>query len=441
MTAVFSKSLNVFTAETIKTSIVNGSSNIYLMFGHVKPWATELSPDVANTCLQYKTDVWKSFVGGKKITGSDVRNGIKRNFWTTGTVYNAYDDRTIDTALMDGNNKMIVVTSDNHVYKCLANNYGANSTVKPTSTITTTDFQTADGYIWKYLYTLTAEDLLRFATTSFIPVKTLTINDGSPQYQVQTNAIDGAIHNILVLNSGSGYTSNNHYVTITGDGTGANAYPLRNLVSNTISSIVVDAKGSGYTYANVTIWSATGSGANARAIMSSPGGHGSDPLYECGGDYLLVNMVIQNTEGNKLSIANDFRQIALIKNPRVYGSSGTISSNTVINQIYKLTLTGSSVDYVEDEYVYQGPNLAGATFKGTVVGWDSSNNIVTVTEVEGTPSSTTLYGYTSGAGRFVSSVSTPDLQIFSGRILFIDNFVAIERAINQSESFNITFKF
>ena len=191
--------------------------------------------------------------------------------WTPGIVYDPYDDLVDSLQQTSSSNKFYVITSEYNVFKCLSNNDGAPPTVMPNILVTTTHFQTADGYIWKFMYTLTAEEKLRFLTSAFMPVRTITENDNSQQWLVQENSIDGAIHVINVTNGGSGYSANDVSVLITGDGFYANAFAVLNTSSNTVQSIVVDNLGYGYTYANVALLSNKGSGASARAIISPPG--------------------------------------------------------------------------------------------------------------------------------------------------------------------------
>lgn len=441
MVAVNSKYLEVFNAKQFKESVSEpSSSNLYFTYGQAVAWANEAAPPQANTSVAAFNEVWANMQGGKKITGNDIRHVVPRFTWSSGTVYNYYDHMTESKELKSANNKFYVVTDSWNVYKCLANNNGKASTVKPTSIITTSDFQTVDGYVWKYMYTLTAQEQERFTTTTFMPVKTLSVDDGSLQWLVQNNAISGAIHNLVLTNFGSGYTANNIYITITGDGQDANAYAVRNVTTNTISSIVVDNKGIDYTYASVTIQAANGSGATARAIISPQGGHGSDPLTELGGSYLLINTLIENTESGQLSVANDYRQISILEDPLVYASSN-VAANSVVSQVIAVTLNGSSNEFIEDEWVYQGGNLASATFKGIVVEWDAVNNIIYLSNVEGSSTSDLLIGDTSGAARYLIAVSTPDLQPLTGKLLYIDNITPIQRAVDQTEDFKIVLSF
>jgi hypothetical protein len=379
-------------------------------------------------------------IGGKKISGNDIRHVVPRFDWTANTVYAAYNDQADSKTLKSDTSKFYVVTDDWNVYKCIANNYGANSTSKPTSISTTTDVQASDGYVWKYMYTVSSEEQLRFVTTDYIPVKTLNINDGSLQWMVQNSAVQGGIHSIVLSNFGSGYTANDISVSIVGDGQDASAIAVRNVSSNTVSSIIMTNRGINYTYANVTLSSNTGSGAVARAVMSPRGGHGSDPLVELGGSNLLINTRIKSSEGGILTTENDYRQVAIIEDPYTYDGQNLISDSAV-NQLTVLTLSGTSAEYVEDEIVYQGQSLAAATFSATVVEWNSANNKLKVSNTRGTPSSELVNGVTSTGARFLSSVTNPDMKRYTGNLLYIDNVSPIERSSDQVEDFKIILKF
>lgn len=441
MASRFSKDIEIYSAKQFKESVSEPqSSNVYFTFGRVTPWANDAAPDQANTTATVLYDVWRNMIGAKRVSGNEIRHVIPRHDWTANTVYNAYDNLTDSIDLH--NTKFYVLTTDWNVYKCLSNNYGKVSSVMPTSTATIADFQTTDGYIWKYMYTVSAEERLNFLTDTFMPVKTLALNDGSAQWIVQDYAIDGAIDTILVSNSGTGYTTSNVSVIITGDGIEANAFAVVNTTTNTISSIVVDNRGSKYTYANVTFYQANniGSNASARVIMSPPGGHGKDPLSELGGSYLMLNLKLKSDETGKFIVNNDYRQISLIEDP-YYWQTTIPASNTIFSQLTEVSLNGVSAEYIEDEIVYQGNSLANATFKGVIAQWDSSNNIMKLTNVEGTPSSELLIGSRSTGARFLDSVTAPDLRPYSGKLLYINNIKPIQRSIDQTESFKIILKF
>jgi hypothetical protein len=443
MSSIYTKNLEIFNAKQFKESVSEPlNSSIYLTFGKVIAWANDSAPTQANTSMVTHYEIWNNMIGGKLVTGNDMSHAIPRFNWSANTVYNAYDDTMTHSQLYNSNNKFYIVTSGYNVYKCIANSQGNVSTQMPTSITTTSTVTQSDGYVWKYMYSISPSDQIKFTTNSYIPVKTLTENDNSLQWTVQENAKVkvGSIEAIKIINPGANYTSSGITITINGDGTDANAFAQINTASNTISNIVVDNSGRGYSYATVTIASAVGGGAVLKAVISPPGGHGSDPLTELGGSYLIVNPRLKGSEGSTLTINNEYRQLALIEDPILYGTT-EVASNTVFSQLTVLTVNGTSVEYEEDETVYQGGTVATATFKGTVVEWDSANNIMKLSNTEGVPDTDILIGDTSSAARFVDSITEPTMEHNSGKVLYIDNIVPIERAETQTEDFKIVLKF
>lgn len=441
MVAVHSKEFEIFNAKQFKESVSEpDSANIYFTFGRCRPWPNGDTPTAANTSIDADNNVWKDMIGGKRLSGNNMRHCIPRFNWTANTVYNQYDHLTDSIALKNANNKFYVITDDFNVYKCIANNYGKSSTVKPTSRSTTVPIEYEDKYIWKYLYTLTAEEQLRFTTESYIPVNTLTLDNNSDQWLVQENAIPGSLLHVQVMNGGV-YTANDITVTIRGDGFYANAVAQRNVFSNSVSHIIMDNYGYGYSYADILLESPTGSGGIGRAIISPTGGHGSDPLTELGGSYLIISISLADSELGILTTHNDYRQVALIEDPLKYGDRDNVATNTVISQLTTVALNGLSVDYIEDEEVYQGFSFLNPDFRGVIVEWDSANSIMKLSNVEGQPTSDLLIGTESTAARFLDSVQYPALEPYSGNILYIDNINPIQRSEDQTETFQIILRF
>jgi len=430
----------VFTASIFKDTISNqASANVFFTFGKKLPWSNEAVPATANTSPAHSAEIWQSIIGVKRITGNDVQHCIPRYDWTANTVYTQYDQNSL--TLGQDNVKFYVVNSDFNVYKCLYNNGGANSTVKPTAINPTNITQTADGYTWKFMYSVSGSEQIRFTTGSYIPIKSLSADDGSLQWDVQEGATDGAIYGISLTSGGTAYSNNSNItIAIGGDGTGATATANINLTSGLVHTITLTDYGTGYTNASVTISGGAGSGATAKALIGPPGGHGADPLYELVGKNLILNPRLINSEGGVLSVSNDFRQVAILLNPLTYGNLAP-AGNSAYSQTFDLTVSGVGADYVQDEYVYQGASLATATFYGTVVEYDSANTVVLVTNTAGTPISDPLVGVTSAASKYVTSIGLPDLKINTGEFLYVDNIVAISRNVNQSEDFKITIKF
>ncbi|MEK9696732.1 MAG: hypothetical protein VW270_13305, partial [Candidatus Poseidoniales archaeon] len=118
-----------------------------------------------------------------------------------------------------------------------------------------------DGYLWKYLYTISPSDIIKFDSIDYIPVPD-SWGPGDTT-DVKNAAVDGKVETALIVNAGGGYqpistTFNN--IPILGDGTGGRA------------SITVDAQGK---VNNVTITNG-GAGYTRGNLKFFPGAPGSE---------------------------------------------------------------------------------------------------------------------------------------------------------------------
>jgi hypothetical protein len=191
------------------TTITSGA-NAYIR----KLWS-EIDPPVPDNSYQnIYYDIWRNMMSLKRVQTSDVTHVIPRNDWSYNQSYVEFDDQDPDLF----GERFYTYTTDNNVYKCIDNNRGAKSTVMPTGTGTSL-INTADGYRWKYMYTISAGEILKFRSADYIPVKTLSANDGSSQWVVQQNALasgNGAIFQIHILANGHNYLStSNTFQTVT----------------------------------------------------------------------------------------------------------------------------------------------------------------------------------------------------------------------------------
>lgn len=433
MAAVHSKNLEVFNASKFKEAMAL-SSNLFFTIGRVLPWSDELTPNQANSSVREFYDVWKNMIGGKRITANDVRHCIPRYDWSYGTIYTQFDD-IVDSKDFNANpiRPFYCMTEDWNVYKCIYNNGGSASTAKPVLTTPVDYHETADKYVWKYMYTVAPSDRMRFTNDQYIPI--------TPAPSVVSGARDGELSSIVITNHGENYFDEAD-VSVVLIGDGQDAFPAANVnvSTNTVQHITLVRPGSGYTWANVDIYSSTGVNAAARVVLSPPGGHGSDPYSELGASYLIINPQLKGDEGGKLIVNNEYRQIAILDGPTYYGST-IISSNNVFNQLMHLTLSGVSVEYQIDEVVYQGADLETASFKGVVADWDTTNAIIKVCNTEGYPINDSLIGANTTARRYVNNIILPDLEPNSGRLLYKDNIQSIGRATDQTDAFQIVLRF
>lgn len=407
------------------------NSIIYLTIGKNTAFPNDNSPPTpVNSTANVEYTPWREMYAAKRVNTSDVTHAIERYDWVSGTVYDQYDDQ--DTNLLEDD--FYVVTDDYNVYKCLFNNGGGASTTKP-SGISNNPFETADSYVWQYMYTISTANALKFLTNDYIPVQTLESDDGSTQWDVQTAAVDGSIDVILVTNAGSGYFSGNTTVTITGDGTGATANVTTSGEPGTITGITITNPGSGYTTATVAI-SGDGASATGRVIISPKGGHGSDAIEELGGKYVMLNVRLDGNEANTHSTANEFRQVTLVRDPFEYETS-TRALASVYRQTFRYTIGAPSDNYTLDETVSDGANTA------TVVEWDNVNNylFVTLPLNQTFANAATLTGSSSSTTGTIIAVANAGLEPYSGELLYVENRVPIARATDQIEDVKLIVQF
>lgn len=166
------------------------------------PWDDDNNAPPANTSIvSTNNDLYERLSFGKRIKASDVVLSTKRYNWVSGTVYPFYDGTRADLS----EQRFYVCSAYGgslQVFKCLNNNGGVPSTVQPLLSLTTeqeSSFTTSDGYVWKYLFTISSTDLLKFATSNTIPVL--------PNANVASAAVPGAIPVIQVVSGGESYNN------------------------------------------------------------------------------------------------------------------------------------------------------------------------------------------------------------------------------------------
>jgi hypothetical protein len=419
MPAIATSKFRIHNAEQFIESLSEAANTVlYFYVGGVTPFADDSEPPTpTNSTANIEFIPWRDSIAAKRVQASDAVHVIDRYNWTSGTVYDQYDDQ--DTDLLDDD--FYVMTDEFNVYKCLFNNGGAASTIKPTGT-STARFTTADSYVWKYMYTLTTSDALKFLTNEYIPVRT--------DSTVATAAVDGAIEIVLVTGGGSGYGAAPD-VTIDGDGTGATA--TATVSGGVVTGVTITNAGTGYTFATVTFSSGA---ATARAILSPKGGHGANAIEELGGKFIMLNVRLDGTEGGTISTENDFRKVGLIRDPFEYGTSNrALGAN--YRQTFRYTVADATGAFTLDETVTVGSNTA------TVVEWDNANKYLYTAKPlpKDFANTGSISGGTSGTTGTISGISTPGLQPYTGDVLYIENRSPISRATDQIEDVKLIIEF
>ena len=379
-----------------------------------------------------------------------------------------------------------VVNSSYQVYKCIFNGTspsdpnGKPSTVEPTGT-STSIITTADGYRWKYLYTIPVGQVLKFFSNEYMPV----LEDTA----VISDAVGGEIDTVIIGSSGTGYNNGTYEnVPIKGDGVGGRVSLV--VDGGKLVTATVTSGGSGYTFGTVIIdeingiGAGAGSGASVEVIIPPSVGHGAAPDTELGGYRTMINTKFTYAEGSgDFPTDNDYRRIGLLLNPFRYGTNELTAELTLSGTkavIFSPTFTGN---YSTDEIVTQSRTVGGqqVTARGRVVSWNSTTKVLkyyqnridgifpeitgSLTEFDGgnpvvgsisgtsgdpdinfpivSGSSTRVINnteYDLGMA-FTNGYADPEIQPNSGRIIYIDNRGPITRAGDQIEDIKVVIEF
>lgn len=375
---------------------------------------------------------------------------IPRYNWTSGSIFSAWSDNTTGIPL----NSFYVLTEDNEVYICIQQGKSATgtsnpSTVKPSYTnagVNDTDiFQTADGYRWKLAFALSAARANTFLTSGFIPVEYVK-NIGSPntfqqqQQTIEASADSGAIVGVELISGGSGYTGATTSVKFRGNGNSASA--TATISGGAIVKVEMDdsanAIGNGggrdYTYASASF---TGN-ATLRPILSSKNGLGSDIIRDLKVSSVMFNVKSEGTEGNTFTIANDFRQISLLRNlTEINGGTRISGASYKVGRFIDLTSAVGGIaadDTITDDtsgvtaHVIEVDSDGGGNSRirfiqnsKNVIGPFGANN--TINTATGTINAT---GDSDGY-----------VDIYSGELVYLENRSKVDRSASQTEDIKI----
>jgi hypothetical protein len=379
---------------------------------------------------------------------------VPRNNWTTGRVYLPYNDNLDGTSTTP----YYVITDENQVYVCLKqakNSLGVAqvSTVKPTGVLST-PIVTADGYVWKFLYSINTATANAFLSSAWMPVKLVDsagVGDQAAdieQYGIQNAAIAGEINNITLVSGGTGYTSA-PTVTIIGDGDSAVARATISGGSVVKVEIVDSAStflaGHGYTRASVSFSGGGGSGASARANLAPRLGFGGDARDDLRSRAIMFDIKPNGAEGGDWLINNDFRQIGLLKNPLLWDSADRFTGTTA-NMLSGLRLQGGSS---ATSSFTVGATLSGLTSGASGVIDKLDSSVIYFHQNETTGFGTWSAGEAieddaTGTGTLLTSTTDyilePVADPFTGKLLYIENRAAVIRASSQTEDIKIVLQ-
>ena len=424
-------------------------SKIFAFLARADVWPDENNPEQPTQDQKYLKSVFKNIFILKQVTSNQISPVIPRIDWSSGIIYSYYRDN-IDILQQDSYgsfvNTFYVRNSYDQVFKCLWNNNGAESTVmpffQPGTYGSNNIFQGADGYKWKFIYTIDSGLKKTFMDSTWIPVPVGPKTPG-PVFDtdtylpnsVQIGAWGGDIQVINVTNGGLGYSSSVAInINITGDGTGATATAV--VDGGVITDIVVTNPGTNYTYADVTITSASGSGALAIAPVSPVGGHGFDPIADFGCNHVMFTAEFNSDENGLLPTDIDYRQVGLLVNPTEKKTYPNPANGAIYTAYTEFVTAPGFGQFTNDEIIYQGDSLENSTFKATVLNFNVADNKISLINKTGTPTlNGPIFGNSSGTVRTLLIVQDPDILLPSGFLTYIENRSAIQRSPDGIEQF------
>ena len=472
MPAIVTNKFRLNNAEQFYESFSEASTSFYLFVGRPQPWTSttpygggsDSSPPTPLDNVDDEYMYYRDMQAAKRITSADIQYAIPRHTWTTGTVYDYYRGdygaqwsststdivKTVNngTNLWASTTLFYVISSTNNVYKCMWNNAGATSTVEPTGT-STSELTTADGYVWKFMYTLSTAQVADFLTADFMPVTT--------DSTVSAAAVDGAIRHYKVERGGAGYTVGT-YTAVAINGDGASATVTVVVSGGAVTSVTSTAAGTGYTFGTCDVDAISGIGTPSTSaivtpIIGPPGGHGYNAVNELGGFYVMTNTSIASTEGSgDFVVDQDFRRVGIVLNPYNYGTT-TVATASTLSALKSMTFDASPTPgtFVIDEIITGGTSGA----KGKVVSWDSTTRILKYIQTQWTGVETTgadknkltafavaevVTGDGSATGT-IGSLTNPEVAYYSGMSIYAEDRSPITRATDQTENIKLIVEF
>jgi len=373
---------------------------------------------------------------------------VPRYNWTSGTIYTGYNDSSVGIP----QNTYYVLTEDNEVYLCLQQGKNANgvantSTVKPSYTAAGVTqiqaFETIDGYRWKFMYALSATRAANFLSAGYFPVEKIDWEDYGDsaglntfelqQLAIQKNTTAGQILNVTLTAGGSGYSSA-PTVTISGNGTGAAATAY--IAGGSVVKIEMNnesaACGQNYDFASIEITGGGGAGATARPVITPVEGIAADPREDLKANAIMVNIKPDGAETGNFIVDNDFRQIGVFRNLKIFDSDA-IFTDVSGRALRYMKMSAAATSFSNDTLIRGVASNAAAYID------DVDSDLIYYHQNENTGFIPFQNGETIGESDGVGTgvIDSADLHSIvdahSGEVLYIENRTRIIRSADQVE--------
>jgi len=363
-------------ANFIQDALDESSINKYYVFlGRPNPWEKDgLGSEVTeNPAIEeseyYFNRVKKEIVSLKRIqtNQAELTFLIERINWVAGTTYNFWDPHS------STNTNFYVLTTARRVYKCISSP-NTPSSIEPihtpsynpnTGVITNAVNIYADGYVWQYMYQISAEEAETFLTNNFFPfVKSNDPTDIDFQIQKATNLNKRILGFKFDPNEGFGESKieftnefneefeldvfENGNTLLFKNIPSAGNIPYENFSSNNINPIgnlvYIEDDTSGSLSSHV------------KPLISPGSGHAFDPAVELNGIFAGIGVKFDDDDFPEIPKTFDIRQIGIIRNP-AFNNGPQKLFEIVASTDNEITLTSNNdfvfySDNVKDYFVY-----------------------------------------------------------------------------------------
>ena len=463
MSAIVTDQFRILNANNFVESVENTNNSYYVFVGLANPQGADTvvgygrsgnwnsNTPAPTDSFSYRAHSGDTMMFGKKVSSANIRRIIRRVDWISGNRYEIYRDDysatnqsplTKANRLYDAN--YYVLNSDFKVYVCIDNGSSGTNLLGNVSQDepTFTDLEpskagnSGDGYVWKYLFTVSPSDIIKFDSTEFITVP----NDWSSSTDAQIRAVrengdstvnENQIKHIYIEDGGNDYADGlGQEVDIIGDGSGGKARV--DVVNGTITDVSVSAGGKNYSYALVdlgTLNSNVGADKKAKLIPIIPPklGHGNDVYTELGTDRVIVYARFDDSTKD-FPIDTKFAQVGIVKNPTKVGTALTYTDNTYssLQAIKFSTVAGSSPKIGEEiRQTLSVSPLNGKVATGFVASYDLETKVLKYFRDRSLNFSRTFYDHTDYSG-----IST------SGRVYEFENASTSNNIVGTATSFS-----
>ena len=518
MSALVTDQFRILNANNFVDSFFDDKNSYYVTVGLPNPtdvgygrsntWNTDPPAPIDN--FDYVSHTGDTVMFGKKVPSSNVRRLIRRIDYVEGNRYEMYrhdysilkpSPLTNSSRLYDAN--YYVLNEDYRVYVCIENGSNGDNPKgnvsqdqpKFTDLEPTKAGDSGDGYIWKYLFSVSPSDIIKFDSTEYITVPNNWDSSTDSQITAIREAADSSVNEnqiktVYIEDSGNNYANGlGQEFDIIGDGTGGRVRV--DVVGNKITNTVVTNGGKGYSYAMVDLGrinsDTTGTPAHLIPIIPPSKGHGFDIYTELGTDKVLV---YARFDGSDKDFPTDtsIAQISIVKNPTSIGTGSTFYEDNFSNLSavkFADNITGTPkvgeiivqnvaagkarayvasydeetrvLKYFKDRSLFLNKKTndtrdrPGISTDGRSYDFESSGGTISGQTSSFTGSiDTNFAGFTTNPTgtklinlgvNFTAGMAVPEINKGSGDVIFLDNRASIARNARQKEDLKIVLEF